>query len=73
MNLVNVTAEVDADDVIRAVPREHLAKVLDRRCAEEGEVSVRRLVENVWLHYRNRGDAPECVRVLVDTVLGRVL
>lgn len=65
---VTVDAEVHLDDVLRRVDDETIARVLiDRRTPTHVHV------ERIWLHYRNRTDAPDCVRSLVYDVLGRVL
>ncbi len=70
---VETEVEIDIDDVLCKVSVADLQEELRSRVVEAGGPDFNTQVERVFLYYRHRTDAPDCVRALVYDVLGRVL
>lgn len=69
---------IDASEVLEDLNDEDIRKELARRekiHAPPGTAPIddRELLERVWLHFRELGDAPECLREYMWRVLGKVL
>lgn len=73
-----VSVHVDASEVLEDLDDEDLRKEIERRekrAAPVGSrpIEDRELLEQVWLHFRERGDAPYCLREYIHRTLGKVL
>ena len=73
-----VSVHVDASEVLEDLDDEDIQKELERReriKAPSGSrpVGDTQLLEQVWWHFRDRGDAPPCLREYIWRVLGKAL
>lgn len=69
---VNVSVDVNPEDVLEELSNEELAHIVAKRTKTETEnPSV--LLERVYQEFRTRGDAPQCLRDYIYDVLGRIL
>lgn len=73
-----VSVHIDASEVLEDLDDEDIQKEMERRERVKAPGGSRpvpdaELLEQVWRHFRDRGDAPPCLREYVWRVLGRVI
>lgn len=74
MVTVTTTVDIDAEDVLEELSDETLRKELRKRCINVHDPAQERaLLEQIWLHYRDKPDVPQCLRDYMWSTLGKVL
>lgn len=73
-----ISVDVDVFDVLHELEDEDIQKEVERRSrvkAPPGSKPVgdNQLLEQVWWHFRDRSDAPPCLREYIWRVLGKAL
>lgn len=73
-----VSVHVDASDVLEELDVKDIEAELQRRSKVTAPVGCREvydqeLLEQVFMHYRDKPDVPYCLREYIYRVLGRIL